>query len=91
MFSKLAFVASLAVLACCQSTSSASDPATAGLLGTLGVALEGVDVPIGVTCSPITVIGAGGGSNCASQPVCCENNSFNGVVALGCTPINLGL
>ena len=73
MFSKLAFIASLAVLAvatptpqssgqcntgpvqCCQSTSSASDPATATLLGLLGIVAQGVDVPIGITCSPITV------------------------------------
>ena len=74
MFSKLAFVASLAVLAvatptpipqsgqcntgpvqCCQSTSPASDPATATLLGFLGIVAQGVDVPLGVTCSPITV------------------------------------
>ncbi|EEB89374.1 hypothetical protein MPER_12537 [Moniliophthora perniciosa FA553] len=26
-----------------------------------------------------------------SQTVCCENNSFNGIIAVGCTPINIGL
>ena len=74
MFSKLAFVASLAVLAvatptpipqsgqcntgpvqCCESTSTASDPNTAGLLGLLDIVAQGINVPIGVTCSPITV------------------------------------
>ncbi|KAG7441657.1 hydrophobin-251 [Guyanagaster necrorhizus] len=44
----------------------------------------------GVTCSPITGIGAGG-TDCSDQPVCCTDNSYNGVVALGCTPINVGL
>ncbi|KAK0476858.1 hydrophobin-251 [Armillaria novae-zelandiae] len=39
---------------------------------------------------PITVIGLGT-TQCANQPVCCEKNNFNGLVALGCTPINIGL
>ncbi|KAF8438380.1 fungal hydrophobin [Boletus edulis BED1] len=44
--------------------------------------------PLGLTCNPISVIGVGGNS-CSQQTVCCENNSFNGVVAVGCTPINV--
>ncbi|KAF8806916.1 type 1 hydrophobin [Phlegmacium glaucopus] len=43
-----------------------------------------------VTCSPLTVVGVSG-TSCNDQAVCCTNNSFNGVVALGCTPINLNL
>ncbi|KAF8875137.1 hypothetical protein BD779DRAFT_1678405 [Infundibulicybe gibba] len=43
-----------------------------------------------MTCSPISAIGLGGNS-CSAQPVCCSNNSFNGIVALGCTPVNLNL
>ncbi|KAF8204671.1 hydrophobin-251 [Pholiota molesta] len=31
------------------------------------------------------------GTSCSAQPVCCTNDSFNGVVALGCTPININL
>ncbi|KAK0184039.1 hydrophobin [Armillaria mellea] len=45
---------------------------------------------VGMTCSPITVIGAGG-TSCTTQTVCCNNNTFNGLVALGCTPININL
>ncbi|KAF5325911.1 hypothetical protein D9611_000563 [Ephemerocybe angulata] len=29
--------------------------------------------------------------NSSAQPVCCTNNSFNGIVALGCTPVNINL
>ncbi|KDR79960.1 hypothetical protein GALMADRAFT_1171623 [Galerina marginata CBS 339.88] len=75
---------------CCQSVQSASSPTAAGLLGLLGIAVGSVTGLVGVTCSPITAIGVGGNS-CSAQPVCCSNNSFNGVVALGCTPVNLNL
>ncbi|KAH6902458.1 fungal hydrophobin-domain-containing protein [Coprinopsis sp. MPI-PUGE-AT-0042] len=73
---------------CCNSVSTAKDPATALLLGLLGVVVQDVNIPIGVTCSPISVIGLPGNS-CNSQTVCCDNNNFNGVVAIGCTPINI--
>ncbi|KAF5361411.1 hypothetical protein D9758_006236 [Tetrapyrgos nigripes] len=60
-----------------------------GLLGLLGIVVGDITASIGLTCSPITVGVAG--NSCTAQPVCCENNSFNGVVALGCTPININL
>ncbi|KAL0576638.1 hypothetical protein V5O48_005338 [Marasmius crinis-equi] len=73
---------------CCNSVQDASNPTVQGLLGLLGVAVSSVTAQVGVTCSPISVLGAGGNS-CASQTVCCENNSFNGIVALGCNNISL--
>jgi hypothetical protein len=75
---------------CCNSVQSAGGSSAAGLLALLGVVVQDVNVPIGLTCNPISVLGIGG-NNCASQPVCCQNNSFNGVVAIGCTPINVNL
>ncbi|KAK7037505.1 hypothetical protein VNI00_010997 [Paramarasmius palmivorus] len=75
---------------CCNSVQNAGDKSVAGILALLGVVVQDVNALVGVTCTPITVIGAGGNS-CSAQPVCCTNNSFNGVVALGCTPINLNL
>ncbi|EIW85893.1 fungal hydrophobin [Coniophora puteana RWD-64-598 SS2] len=74
---------------CCNSTSSASDPATSLLLGLLGIVVQGVDVLVGIDCSPISVLS--GGSSCTAEPVCCENNNFNGLISLGCSPINLNL
>lgn len=74
MFSKLAVITSLALLAvaspttqassgqcntgklqCCQSVQSSSTPGVSSLLGLLGVVLGGVNVPVGLTCSPISV------------------------------------
>ncbi|KAI5118972.1 hypothetical protein M0805_001111 [Coniferiporia weirii] len=73
---------------CCQSTESASSASGAALLGLLGIVLDDLNVLIGVTCSPISVIGVGGDS-CDASPVCCEDNSFNGLIAIGCVPITL--
>ncbi|KAF4618942.1 hypothetical protein D9613_010138 [Agrocybe pediades] len=83
-------VCSTGALQCCQSVQSASSQPAASLLGLLGVVVGDVTAQVGLTCNPITVIGVSGNS-CSAQPVCCENNSFNGIVALGCTPVNLNL
>ena len=44
---------------CCNSVEKASNPAVSTLLGLLGIVLGDVDALVGVTCSPITVIGGG--------------------------------
>ncbi|KAF8072183.1 fungal hydrophobin [Lyophyllum atratum] len=75
---------------CCNSVQTAGSDPVAKILGLLGIVVQDLNVLVGLTCTPITVIG-GGGNSCTSQPVCCENNNFNGVVAIGCTPINVGL
>ncbi|KAK0467951.1 hydrophobin-251 [Desarmillaria tabescens] len=59
-------------------------------LGLLNIPIGEITADVGLTCDPITVIGLGT-TQCTNQPACCEKNNFNGVVALGCTPINLGL
>ncbi|KAF9450196.1 fungal hydrophobin [Macrolepiota fuliginosa MF-IS2] len=75
---------------CCNSVQESSNTGIQSLLGLLGVALGSVTGQVGLVCDPISVIGVGGNS-CSAQPVCCTGNNFNGVVALGCTPINLNL
>ncbi|KIJ27679.1 hypothetical protein M422DRAFT_190701, partial [Sphaerobolus stellatus SS14] len=78
---------------CCNRATSATDPAVAAVLGLLGVVVQGVDVLVGLRCTPITIMqveyGVGKGANCAQQPVCCKNNNFNGLINIGCTPIFL--
>ncbi|KAI0674323.1 fungal hydrophobin-domain-containing protein [Trametes maxima] len=75
-------------LRCCQSVQSSDSASVAGLLGALGVVLNGVTAQVGLDCSPISVIGAGQ-SSCSAKPVCCENNSFGSAVAIGCAPVEL--
>ena len=52
----------------------ASDPSIANILKGLGIIVQDVDAIVGLTCSPITVIGVGGGE-CSANAVCCEDNS----------------
>ena len=47
---------------CCDSVQKASSPQAAGILGNLLGAVVGADVPVGLTCTPLTVIGLGGNS-----------------------------
>ncbi|KAE9407602.1 hydrophobin 2 [Gymnopus androsaceus JB14] len=73
---------------CCNTVEPASSSAAAGLLGLLGIVVQDLTVAVGITCSPITVIGAGG-SGCSAQAVCCEDNSHGTLISIGCVPVTL--
>ncbi|KAF5361842.1 hypothetical protein D9756_002076 [Leucocoprinus leucothites] len=75
---------------CCNSAQAATSPAVTTLAALLGVVVQGVTGLVGLTCSPIDIIGVGGNS-CTAQPVCCTGNNFQGLIVLGCTPVNLNL
>ncbi|KAK1234477.1 hypothetical protein PQX77_002331 [Marasmius sp. AFHP31] len=75
-------------LQCCNSVTTAKDPAAALLIGLLGIVLQDVNVGVGLTCSPITVVGGGNGG-CNAKPVCCQDNSHGGLISVGCIPISL--
>ncbi|KAL1940955.1 hypothetical protein VTO73DRAFT_7591 [Trametes versicolor] len=74
---------------CCQSTGTADSTAVAPILASIGVVVQDVSALVGVTCSPITVVGVGSGSSCSAQAVCCEDNSHGGLVSIGCVPVTL--
>ncbi|KIP11529.1 hydrophobin [Phlebiopsis gigantea 11061_1 CR5-6] len=74
---------------CCQSMQSASAPQASLLLGLLNIVVQGVDVLVGLTCSPITVVGVGSGNSCSANTVCCENNSVGSLISIGCVPVIL--
>ena len=42
-------------LQCCDSVQSSDNPSVQNLLGLLGVALDGLTIPVGLTCDPISV------------------------------------
>ena len=58
----------------------ASSPAGTALLGLLGVVLEGLDVLLGLDCSPITGVGIGTGNECTATTVCCQDNNVVSVL-----------
>ncbi|EEB97363.1 hypothetical protein MPER_03332 [Moniliophthora perniciosa FA553] len=75
---------------CCNTITNAGDPTAAGVLALIGVVVQDLNVPVGLTCTPVTVIGAGG-SGCSASPVCCEDNSNGGLISIGCVPVDLNL
>ncbi|KAL4067827.1 fungal hydrophobin-domain-containing protein [Scleroderma yunnanense] len=102
MFTRIFTVLPLALLAvaryeqcnngsvqCCQSVQSASEVSNLLAHCDVTVAQAAAQGLVGVTCSPITIIGTGQGCAASQQAVCCNNNNFNGVVNLGCTPANV--
>ncbi|OCH93168.1 fungal hydrophobin [Obba rivulosa] len=75
---------------CCESVESAtSGGLVATLLGLLGIVVGDITGQVGLTCSPITVIGVGTGNECSSNVVCCSDNALGGLISIGCLPISL--
>ncbi|KAG6809650.1 hypothetical protein H0H92_015336 [Tricholoma furcatifolium] len=72
---------------CCNSITNASDAVASLIAGLLGLVLD-PSLVVGLTCTPVSVAG-GSGTSCNAQTVCCQNNNYNGIIALGCTPLNL--
>ncbi|KAJ3748112.1 hydrophobin 2 [Lentinula detonsa] len=73
---------------CCNTVEPASSSAAASILGLLGIVLQDLTVDVGLTCTPITVIGTSEGS-CSAEAVCCEDNSHGGLISIGCAPVSL--
>ncbi|KAF7344796.1 Hydrophobin 2 [Mycena venus] len=70
---------------CCNSVVSSSSTAASAVAALLGLDLTGLDVPVGLSCSPITV----GGNNCGSTSVTCDapEEEWGGLIAINCIPI----
>ncbi|EEB89895.1 hypothetical protein MPER_11961 [Moniliophthora perniciosa FA553] len=81
---------STAPVQCCNTVTNAGDKTAAGILALIGVVVQDLNILVGITCSPITVIGAGG-SGCSANPVCCSDNSHGGLISIGCVPVDLNL
>ncbi|KXN88455.1 Fruiting body protein SC1 [Leucoagaricus sp. SymC.cos] len=62
---------------CCNQVLQTNDPTVTEMVASLGIAASDVIPLVGVTCTPITVIGVGG-VTCNAQTVCCKNNKFVG-------------
>ncbi|KAG8216613.1 fungal hydrophobin [Butyriboletus roseoflavus] len=73
---------------CCNSVQQAND--VANVLSLFGIAsvLDGVTGQVAMGCDPTALVG-GSGAQCQQQPVCCTGNKFNGLINIGCSPINV--
>ncbi|KAH7919201.1 fungal hydrophobin [Leucogyrophana mollusca] len=78
-------------ISCCNSVQEADSSAVTSLLGLLGIVLGDITGLVGLDCSPISAIGLGSGATCNQEPVCCTNDEYNGLINLGCSPININL
>ncbi|KAF7334672.1 Hydrophobin 2 [Mycena venus] len=72
---------------CCKSVASSSSAAASAVAALVGLDLTGLDVPIGLSCSPITVLG----NNCGGTKVTCDapEEEWGGLIAINCIPITL--
>ncbi|KAJ7169209.1 fungal hydrophobin [Mycena crocata] len=72
---------------CCNSVLGSSSSAVSAVAALLGLDLSGLNVPIGLSCSPITVIG----NNCGGTTVTCDapEKEWGGLIAINCIPITL--
>ncbi|KAF9257582.1 fungal hydrophobin [Marasmius fiardii PR-910] len=73
---------------CCEQVQQANSAAAAGVLATLGIVLQDLNVLVGLNCSPITVVGGGNGA-CSQTTVNCVDNSHGNLISIGCVPITI--
>ncbi|KAI0333057.1 hydrophobin 2 [Cubamyces sp. BRFM 1775] len=76
-------------LQCCQQTTTAGSAAASAILSLLGIVVQDVNALVGLTCSPINVVGVGSGNACSANAVCCDDNSNGGLISIGCVPVSL--
>ncbi|KAJ7673395.1 hypothetical protein B0H17DRAFT_1208478 [Mycena rosella] len=72
---------------CCSSVVSSGNSAAALVASILSLDLTGINVPIGLSCSPITVED----SNCGGTTVTCDapDEEWGGLIAINCLSITL--
>ncbi|KAJ6603369.1 hypothetical protein DFH09DRAFT_1124274 [Mycena vulgaris] len=70
---------------CCTRVVPSSSAATDAVAALLGLDLFGLGIDVGLSCSPITVIG----NNCGGTSVTCDAPEvfYGGLIAINCIPI----
>ncbi|KIK53770.1 hypothetical protein GYMLUDRAFT_250097 [Collybiopsis luxurians FD-317 M1] len=72
---------------CCDSVVPATDATATKVLSLLGIVLQDLNVLVGLVCDPISLIGVSAGG-CTAQSVCCEDNNYDGLISIGCVPVD---
>ncbi|KAJ7807032.1 fungal hydrophobin [Mycena leptocephala] len=72
---------------CCDSVVSSSSDAASVVAALLDLDLTGLDVPVGLSCSPVTIVG----NNCGNTTVVCNapKQEWGTLIAINCIPITL--
>ncbi|KAI0812341.1 hypothetical protein BC629DRAFT_1589123 [Irpex lacteus] len=78
-----------ASLQCCEQAVAGNSILGRALFGLLGLVVTEVDILLGLDCNPISVGSIGSGDACSATPVCCENNSVDVPISIGCVIITL--
>ncbi|TFK99325.1 hypothetical protein BDV98DRAFT_606182 [Pterulicium gracile] len=87
-------------VSCCNSVAQPNSTNYAGIVQALSavgflkgfaIPIQGNAVPIGLQCNPISGAGAGSGSVCQSQAVCCDHTDNSGSIGVNCVPITINL
>ncbi|GJE94625.1 fungal hydrophobin [Phanerochaete sordida] len=73
--------------ACCASTQDAQSSAAVAILKVIGTDAGDISSLIGLTCSPISFVGVGSGSECSGTTVSCSNGVI-GSIGVGCIPVS---
>ncbi|KAG1780578.1 fungal hydrophobin [Suillus placidus] len=78
---------------CCNNSTNYDSAPAAKAFNQVGLANVAVvvDAVVGLDCSGTSVVGTSSGCEANQEPLCCEDNSYNGLVSLGCTPINVNV
>ncbi|RXW19347.1 hypothetical protein EST38_g6511 [Candolleomyces aberdarensis] len=78
---------------CCNSYHEVEkeDESWKAIYALLNLDIEGLTGGIAANCSPLGVAAIGSGASCSSQTVCCQGNQYNGLINVGCSPINVAL
>ncbi|KAI0366465.1 fungal hydrophobin, partial [Pilatotrama ljubarskyi] len=74
---------------CCDQVQDAKSSQMSGILSSLGLDSSSITGLAGTSCSPIDVLALGGGTSCNQTPVCCNDNTYQGLINIGCVPIIL--
>ncbi|KAF7363062.1 Hydrophobin 2 [Mycena venus] len=72
---------------CCESVVPASSSTASLVAAIVGLDLTGILVDVGLSCSPITILG----NNCGDTTVICQapKEEWGGLISINCIPITL--
>ncbi|KAJ2923789.1 hypothetical protein H1R20_g13305, partial [Candolleomyces eurysporus] len=78
---------------CCNQVQQATsmDKSMTKLLSLAGADVNNLTGLVGSNCSPVNVLAGGTGGSCVGQQVCCQNNYYNGLINVGCSPFGIAV